>query len=590
MKREKGFAWGGMLVVFAVLLSYPPAVSAKDKPAAPEKQQAASKQMVKDSLGRLVEKPRYGGVLREGWATPPVNFDEAFGHIGLAPTLYLTHDALTIGDWTKGPTGTGEASWIYDMRPSPATWIGHLAESWDFPEPDTLAVHIRKGARFHNKPPVNGRELTAEDVLFSLKRVFETPKCYHHTAYAKQLESITAPDRWTVLVKCKPGTLALVYDMILLHFKTIPHEVIDQYGDMNDWRNSVGTGPFILTEYVSDTSLTFERNPDWWNNDPFFPKNRLPYIDRVTWLIVPDISTRLAAVRTGKIDVLSDVSWEDCDSLKKTNPELKNREYFPGTAPAIWMKEVSKPDSLFHDKRVRRALALAIDNQSLIEHFYGGNADLITYPIMAVPEMMDMFTPFDQLPDSTRELYEFHPEKAKQLLTEAGYPNGFKVEILCQKPDVDLLSIIKNQWAAVGVDAELDVREYAAYVSTGLANNFKDVYFFITASTFPMKFLWMTPGNVYNFSHVDDPVVNEWKSKVAASFPDETQRRRLMKQAAPYMMDQCYSIYLPGQHVYTFWQPRVKGYSGERMLGKKDGSWPAYLWIDQSLQQKTTTE
>ena len=107
-----------------------------------------------------------------------------------------------------------------------------------------------------------------------------------------------------------------------------PPEVIQQHGDAKDWRNLVGTGPFMLTDHVEGSSLTYTKNPNYWGYDAKFPENRLPYIDRLRVLEMKEEATRLAALRSGKLDLVGGPgnspikSMDQAESLGKTNPDL----------------------------------------------------------------------------------------------------------------------------------------------------------------------------------------------------------------------------------------------------------------------------
>ncbi len=98
-------------------------------------------------------------------------------------------------------------------------------------------------------------------------------------------------------------------------------EAVEKWGDVNDWRHQIGTGPFMLKDYVSGSSITTIRNPNYYRFDYKYPENRLPYLDRVKLLTIPDLATTLAALRTGKIDLVEDLSWEQAASLKKADPQ-----------------------------------------------------------------------------------------------------------------------------------------------------------------------------------------------------------------------------------------------------------------------------
>ncbi len=372
------------------------------------------------------------------------------------------------------------------------------------------------------------------------------------------------------------------------HLKQVPPEMIQKYGNMNDWRNSCGTGPFILVDYVTDSSCTLVKNPSYWGKDPIHLENQLPYLDSTKILIIPDLSTRLAAMRTAKIDWIDNVVWEDADQLKKTSPQLKYLRYLAGSAAAIHMR-VDKPELPFYDIRVRRALNMAVDKKAIAETYYGGNAELLVYPVGPIPEFMDMYTPVEKLPESTRELFEYHPDKAKQLLAEAGYPNGFKTEVVCYQTQVDLFSIVRDYWAKIGVELKLDLKDYAAWHSILATRSYKYMHSYGVNGFQPFVQTTTTPGNVYNASIVNDPRINEAKKAIDEAFFDEAKRRQVVREIAPYILAQAFEVQLPGVYIHTFWQPWVKGYNGEYNLGYAHYNDIAkYLWVDQDLKEKMT--
>jgi peptide/nickel transport system substrate-binding protein len=558
-----------------------------------EEEEAGGPEMVRDSLGRLVEKPKYGGVFTEGISGPPRHFDEAFGHQGLSWTMYLTNEELTAGDWTRGPTGTGEAAWMYVFQAPEHLTVGRLAESWEIIEPDTMIFHIRQGVHFHDKPPVNGREMTADDVVYSLMRLFTTPTSYHYSAYPwdthfGETGGITAPDKWTVMVKIAGAQYFFpVYSFVSQHSLIIPHEVIEQYGDMNDWKVSSGTGPFMLVDYVQSSSITYGKNPNYWGKDPFHPENTLPYADGVKQLVVPDFSTRLAAIRTAKIDRLS-TNWEEAEDLMRTNPELEYLRYVSGDAFTIQMR-VDKPELPIYDVRVRQALAMAVNQQEIADDYYGGNAYLLAYPVGPIPEYANARVELDELPESIREQFEYHPDKAKQLLAEAGYPNGFKTEVLAVPGYVDLLAIVQAYWADIGVDLEIVVKETGAYWSLGFQMKHEQMFVFAPGGYLPFRFHAVMPNNVYNFSGIDNPTVTEIFRRMDANYFDTPERDRIMREEFyPAALGEVFQIELPGTYAYNFWQPWVKAYSGEISIGKKNNYYQMYLWLDQDLKEEMT--
>ena len=190
---------------------------------------------------------------------------------------------------------------------------GSLAESWSMPDDTTFIWNIRQGVYWDDKVPVNGREFDAYDVEWNYHRYFgmgdfteDGPNAAVTAVhFGVEIESITATDKWTVELKLTKPQLDVVGKVLNSYFFVHAREQIEKYGDAKDWRNLVGTGPLRMTDFVEGSSATWEKNPNYWGFDEKFPENRLPYIDEYRSLLMPDVSARLAAMRTGKIDMLS---------------------------------------------------------------------------------------------------------------------------------------------------------------------------------------------------------------------------------------------------------------------------------------------
>ncbi len=516
-------------------------------------------------------------------------FDETLGHTNNAPTQMLTNDTVLTADWAKGPAGTNEYSWFYFGTPPTTVLMGGVAESWEMPDENTFIYHIRKGVKFHNKPPTNGREMNADDVVYSIKRAWASPSAIYKVG-ANFIESVTATDKWTVTIKTAPGMAGVVYRYVSFYMKTVPREAVEKYGNLADWRNAVGTGPFMLEDYVSGSSATFVRNPNYWMKDPVGPGkgNQLPYLDSVKWLTIPDASTRMAAMRTGKTDFLLWVEIEDARSLMKTNPEVKYVSSPSGAPMALHMRiDKGLPQS---DLKVRRALSMAVNLEEIKNTYYYGQAVVLNYPAMAIPDWADIYTPLEKLPAETRELFTYNPDKAKQLLAEAGYPNGFKSEVVCYKDQVDMLSIIKSYWAKIGVDLKIDVREYSVYASVGTSKSYADMYMHSADAATPEQFSRVRAGNIDNYGMINDPKIEAAYKTVAGNFFNEALKRQTYREIHPYILSQAYLIVMPSSNVYNFWHDWVKNYHGERYMP----TWAStdffltYVWLDQDLKEKMT--
>jgi ABC-type transport system substrate-binding protein len=545
-------------------------------------------EMVKDSLGRMIEKPQYGGTYVTASASDVYGFDNAYTYHYLLSTVNLTNEPLMSGDWSKGPAGTGEVTW----QILGVTFLDKIkmrvAESWEIPDGQTIIYRIRKGIHFQNKPPVNGRELDAYDVEFSLKRNFETPGAYSNITYrgADAPISIKATDQWTVEIKCNPGIQGPLFIHATGALNMFPRDGVPAGGNFKDWKSSNGTGPFMITDYVPNSSYTMVKNPDYWMTDPLIPGNKLPYLEKHLNLVMPDESMRVAALKTGKIDNLS-VAWDVAQALHKTNPELQMGSYLPSYSYSIKM-HLGKGFP-WDDIKVRYALSMATDRQKIKDVFYGGNATDFTFPVMPYPELKGMFTPLSELPQKVQDLYKYDVTKAKQLMAEAGQEKGFEAEVLvssASQTQQDLLSLIASMWKDINVTLNVKPLENAVYLTQLNGKSFKHMIFAYCGNSAPYKMNDWRPGNPQNTGNIDAPTLVEAYNKLNTLYPfHEAEAMALIKAQTPYILEQCWEITPPLPNVFWFTQPWLKNYNGEVSCGYYQSSGCAmYRWIDQKLK------
>lgn len=541
--------------------------------------------------------PEYGGTVIVLQASETSTFDECSGGMsGTAWTLNLTNEELLEGDWSKGQAGTGEFLWTTGGAVTRMdSKIGRLAESWDIPETGHIIWHIRQGVHFALDPDseasrlVNGRELTAEDVVYTIQRYQSCPK--NAMSFSDMKHAVlTAPDKWTVDVTIPPEMFPEM-ERLGDWASIIPKEVVEKYGDMIDWRNSVGTGPFMLKEYLVGSSATLDKNPDYWQKDPvgLGKGNQIPYIDRVKILIVPDTSTRLAAIRTAGVDRLN-VSWQDVESLKMTSPDLLYTKFSAEGGLTISMR-LDKPELPFKDKKVRHALLMATDFETIVDDFFDGDAQILTFPFPYIEGYENAHLPLEEAPQEVQELYSYNPTKAKELLAEAGYPDGFKTKITVTNTpmEVDYLSIIKDQWAKVGVDLKIEPIEPGAFFGLWVNRAWDEMGYCGMIYVGNIYLGWHLAGPLNtNASHIDDPLCWELKRKMGTlGMTDPDAADKLHKEFMPYALDQAWAIPAPWPSQYCFWWPWLKNYHGENSIGSGNlNLWVKYAWIDQDLKKK----
>ena len=410
-------------LAFALVATVTFASGESDQPAA-----VAEKEMVLDpSTGEMVTAPEYGGTIRA-----VVNFKnegiDPFYRYTSGIWLSLTNEKLGGVDWAFDRSVVGfDTQYLPDM-----VVTGMLAESWENPDPLTYIFKIRDDVFWHDKAPVNGRQLTAHDVKFNYERVTglsgeksveSAGELYDDLSIA----SITAPDDFTLVVKLNEPSLQ-AERALLLDFGAwiVPPEVIEQFGDMQDWRNVAGTGPYELTDVIEGSSWTYTKQDNYWRNDPKFPANRLPYADTVEFLIVNDPVAITSLMRSGQADWMGFAlnshltSVDAAVSLQNSNPNLVLQPFAYRSETSFQFNNQKEPWS---DIRVRQALSLAIDQEAIAENYMQGWGDASPQGATGA-KVLGYAVPFDEWPEETKQYYRYDPEEAERLLDEAGYPRG----------------------------------------------------------------------------------------------------------------------------------------------------------------------
>jgi peptide/nickel transport system substrate-binding protein len=349
----------------------------------------------------------------------------------------------------------------------------------------------------------------------------------------------------------------------------------------------------MLADYIPGSQAVLTKNKSYWGKDPVGPGkgNQLPYIDTLQYLIIPDASTRQAALRTGKIDQMNGVNFEDAAGFNKTTPKLKQAPGALGGTPwYIYMNSQRKP---FNDIKVRRAMLMSVDLESIKTSLNHGLGQVLTWPIEFVPSYGDAYLGLDdpEMPATVKELYTYNPDKARQLLKEAGYPNGFKATALISSSEVDYLSIIKDMWAKVGIDLSLNVQETGQRTAIYNTGNYDIVS--IAGGRGPISVFYhmvtmVAEGPVGgNAAQINDPILQQASVKMSETFiTDDKAAMKIFKESMKYALDQAYVVSAPQYPLNIFWWPWVKNYSGEIQIGYFDiNYWASYIWIDQDLKK-----
>ena len=356
-------------------------------------------------------------------------------HISLAPTwfdpaetpgiitpfmiMYALHDAM--------------------VKPMPGTPLApSLAESWTVSR-DGLAYEfvLRKGARFHNGDPV-----TAEDVKFSLERYRGTSQ----KTLKDRVAAVETPDPWRVRIRLKqpwPDFMTF-YSTATGAGWIVPKKYVEKVGEEGYKKSPVGAGPYRFVSFTPGVELVLEAFEQYWR--------KTPSVKHLVFKVIPDESTRLAALKRGEVDVVYSIRGELAEELQRT-PGLTLKPAVIQAPQWVNLLDQWDPKSPWHDRRVRLAANYAIDRKAINQAITLGHSTL-TFSIIP-----DTFEFFWQPP-----AYPYDPARAKGLLAEAGYPNGFDAgEYYCDISYANVQEAILNYLQNVGIRAKLRPVERAAF-------------------------------------------------------------------------------------------------------------------------------
>jgi peptide/nickel transport system substrate-binding protein len=532
-------------------------------------------------------KPQYGGTLEVGTVfvtLSALSWDPQDWNWKTNHDAGMFYEQLFAADLDKSVHKGGPYRFVWDAwLPSDAI-RGELAERWEWKTPLVLVVTLRKGVMFPDKPGVmKSRELTADDVVFSYERQDQSPKKI--ATWFDHVAKVEARDRHTVVFTFKEYNAEWDYRFGWGFYSSIvPKELASV--DAKNWRNAVGSGPFQLADFVPGNAQTYVKHPGYWGSEKLGgTAYKIPFVDKLTYRIIKDEATQHTALRTGKLDILEAIRWTGVDQLKKSAPQLKWSRWLATAGQFLAMRVDRKP---FDDVRVRRALNMAVDKQAIVKSYYGGNAELFAYPMR--PDWPGYYEPLEKMPASVQELFVYNPDKAKKLLAEAGYPNGFsfKAQFTTASPDhADLVPLVAGYLEKIGVKMELQPMEYGAFLSAMTTRTHGPGYFMNRGHTTPTAGMRsFVAGQTWNASMWSDPAYDKKMDEVYGT-RDEAKRQQMLREMLIEIVDRAPYLWMPTPYTYTAWWPWVQNYDGELRAGAvRPGPIYARIWIDQELKKK----
>jgi peptide/nickel transport system substrate-binding protein len=487
------------------------------------------------------DQPVRGGTLRTGtWLNV----------LGIDP-----HIEVSVG------LGTAQKMYTFLGGFETGTWTFHViaAASYEQPSPTEFIFKLRPDVHFANKPPMNGRRLTAEDVLYSFERFRDLPQAQNNDFFKLITDQMTVVDETTFRLTTKFPWAEALSEIGGIQKAIVGREDVEQRTDLSN--GGVGAGPFILEEYVKGERTRLVRNPDYF--DP-----ELPYLDGINQITILDLNTLLQAYKNDQIDIngalLTKLDFADLER----NSNLVNIKM-----PALHYGSFAMNVSIdpWKDARVREAVYIGIDRKQFIDKVFQNEAtpqgvlsNGLDFWVLSQEEMKPYMGP-----DVAR---------AKQLLNAAGYGNGLDIDIETSggvQLYIDHAEVLVEELKKIGINATLKLSDLPTYLSTKLfAGNFPSTVFThnpYETPKIPLGFYHKDGLGNGSWWHYNNPEVTALIDKQAVEL-DVQKRRDLVKEAqhailadwAPMLNFASPTLFLSYHKRVGGYDPTLRGWQGFR--------------------------
>lgn len=451
---------------------------------------------------------------------------------GIMPVALYPHNYVTAADLVQcNLIFDNLLTFDHDQNPVPA-----LATSWEMINDTTWRLKLRKGVKFTDGTPFN-----AEAAKINLEIAKEQPK---GKRYYNMIESVTIEDPYTILIKTYEPHAPFLNKLCIAVGGMVSPKAIEKYGDKLAV-NPVGSGPFKLKEWVPKVKMVLERNDDYWG--------KKPKLDEFHVFQIPEEGARAMAFESGNIDVNQLPAVHRIAEYRK-NPKIKIV-----TTPGfrIFYLGFNTKDKLLRNKNLRKAIAHAINVDEIVDYVMEG-----------VAVKADTVLAQALMKSKEKSCFDYDPAKSKELLAEAGYPNGVEVNLWTPEgrylKDRQIAEAIQGQLAKVGIKAKLSVKEFASWIAaTGRHEHQMSVFGFGFSTAEPnasMKLMFYS-GATYNTFNYADPKMDNLLDKAAATM-DPEKRRQVYEEAERLIIDEVLQVPIYHEIVVFATSDKVKNFRG----------------------------
>ena len=436
----------------------------------------------------------------------------------------------------------------------PVVIIPKLATSWDISDDGLVyTFHLREGVTFHDGTPFN-----ADAVAFNVRRIVDSSFEYFDERLGglkggplRYVESVKVIDDYTVdIILSQPW-----YPFLSETASTIAGGLFLMMspGSIKEWGNEdvnlhpSGTGPFMFSEYVPGVKTVVVRNPNYWNQP-------LPYLDQINWVVTSEETTRVNALQSHSVDMITAVSPDQVEPLKNAGFTIVMSEKMN----LVWFYTLNIEEEHMNDVRVRQAINYAIDREGMASSLLQDTV----YPLYSmVPHTSAAFDP-------NENVYPYDPKKAKELLKEAGYPDGFTFTL--QTPTggsyeitpVPMAEWVQRNLADVGIDMKIETSDWVTYLGYWVKG--------LTPEVGMNQMSWGTgttdwwAADIFmstafgNGGHINDTQIDSLFTQYQTE-PNEDARVNLAKQAYTQATEQAYHVPICSDKKVIAHDPKVKG-------------------------------
>lgn len=536
--------------------------------------------------------PVYGGTFTTYWSEFYNEFDASANDNRNFVDMYC--NSLWALDAVNADSTLCETLTVDDLK-------GSLAESWEIaPDFTSITVTLRSGVTFADKTAVGidaqydvygGRALTAADVKYSYDRVLgldgvekvvmdqtDWPGALY------MLESVEAPDDQTVIFHLNTSNEVQVNNFMCVMLNICGPEwdtLTDE--QKSDWHYAGGTGAFILTDYVSDNTMTFVANPNYWETDA--EGNPLPYLGTVKLVHMSDTATMLSAFIGGELQaLLANNVLIDTDQASQLPAGTYTEYVYSSDCPAVCIKLGDNPVEALADLNVRMAMQYAIDSDA-ISAYKGYSYETETDKNISLFYKGLSFADPNALSDELVASYTtYDPELAKQMLADAGYADGFEFDVyLFQAQPIDSFQLAAEYLAEVGITMNIFVCSTPPEMTAHGADRTDPASMYGSVGTSRVSSISAVVrsdgpmNNVFQDNAEIDALCDAFAN--ATTVAEQTEAANALNEA--YMAQHYYLITSYAQTWTSYLSNNVHGFTGARWtLCYNCGEIIANMWVD----------